>query len=158
MQYTVPKFIDQEDKIIAFITVRQFLILIVAGIFVAIAYALLRFTAFIAATVIISLIAGVVAFLKINGRPFHFFLISFIERTKKPAVRVWNKELTDAELRHYIKVKKEEVAAPPQRRARLSTSHLSQLSLVVDTGGGYQGEDVFEIVDQGKKPLKNTKV
>lgn len=144
MQFTVPKFIDAEDKIIGPITVRQFLICIVGSIFIAIAYALLRFTPFLIATIVIAVVTGIVAFLKINGRPFHFFFISFIERTKKPAVRVWNKELTDAELRHYIKVKKEEEVAPPPARRRLSTSQLSQLSLVVDTGGSYQGEDVFE--------------
>ncbi len=149
MQYTVPKFIDAEDKIIGPITVRQFLIMIVGAIFIAIAYAILRFTPFIITAVFIALVTGVISFLKINGRPFHFFLINFIERTKKPPIRVWNKELTDAELRHYIKVKKEEEAAPTPIRRRLSTSQLSQLSLVVDTGGSYQGEDVFETV----KPL-----
>jgi hypothetical protein len=151
MQYTVPKFIDQEDKIVGPITVRQFLIMIVGAIFIAIAYALLRFTPFLVAAIFISVVTGVVAFLKINGRPFHFFFISFIERTKKPAVRVWNKELSDAELRHYLKVKKEEVVTAPARRARLSTSHLSQLSLVVDTGGSYAGEDVLEVLGQPPK-------
>lgn len=144
MQYTVPKFIDQEDKIVGPITVRQFLIMIVGAIFIAIAYALLRFMAFVIVTVLIAVVTGVIAFLKINGRPFHFFLISFIERTKKPQVRVWNKDLTEAELRHYVKVKKEEVVTQAPQRPRLSTSHLSQLSLVVDTGGSYAGEDVLE--------------
>lgn len=146
MQFTVPKFIDAEDKIIGPITVRQFLIMIVAGIFIAISYAILRFAYFIGATLIIALATGVLAFLKINGRPFHYFLINFIERTKKPAVRVWNKELSDAELRHYIKVKKEEEVAPAPIRRRLSTSQLSQLALVVDTGGSYAGEDVLDSV------------
>lgn len=144
MQFTVPKFIDQEDKIIAFITVRQFLIMIVAGILIALCYALLAFWPFVASAVIIGLLFGILAFLKINGRPFHFFLISFIERTKKPAVRVWNKELTDAELRHYIKQKNEEEPKKAAPRPRFSTSQLSQLSLVVDTGGSYAGDDIFD--------------
>lgn len=151
MQFTVPKFIDAEDKIIAFITVRQFLIMIVGAIFIAISYALLRFTPFLIVAILIALVTGVISFLKINGRPFHFFLISFIERTKKPAVRVWNKELNDGELRHYIKVKKEEEVAPPPLRRRYSTSQLSQLSLVVDTGGSYQGEDVLESISETPK-------
>ena len=150
MQFTVPKFIDQEDTIIAFVTVRQFLILIVAGILIAICYAVLTFTLFLVGAVVIGVLAAVVAFVKINGRPFHFFLISFVERTKKPPIRVWNKDLTDAELRHYVKVKEGEQKEPIAARRRLSTSHLSQLSLVVDTGGGYQGEDVFEAVKDVK--------
>lgn len=150
MQYTVPKFIDAEDKIIWFITVRQFLIMIGAAVLVAICYALLRFWYFVGSGILIFGAAGIVAFLPINGRPFHFFLINFIERSKKPGTRVWNKELTDAELRHYIKVKKEEEVAPPQRRRRLSTSQLSQLSLVVDTGGSYAGEDILEEPGRGQ--------
>lgn len=143
-QFTVPKFIDQEDKIIAFITVRQFLIMIVAGILVAICYALLVFWAFVLSAIVILLAFGVVAFLPVNGRPFHYFLINIIERTKKPSVRVWNKELNDAELRHYIKMKKEEAPKKEAPRPRFSTSQLSQIALVVDTGGSYQGEDVFD--------------
>lgn len=143
-QFTVPQFIDNEDKILGPITVRQFLIMIVAAILIAVAYAALAFWYFVAVAVLIAVIAGVIAFLPINGRPFHYFLISFIERTKKPSRRVWNKELTDAELRHYIQVKKEEAPVEKALRPRYTTSHLSQLSLIVDTSGGYTGEDVFE--------------
>ena len=144
MQYTVPQFIDREDKIIAFITVRQFLIMIVGAILIAVAYAALSFTYFLVAALIIFVLTAVLAFVKINGRPFHFFLISFIERIKKPNVRVWNKDLTDSELRHYLKHKKEEKPVEKVARPRLSTSHLAQLSLIVDTTGGYVGEDVFD--------------
>lgn len=146
MQFTVPKFIDQEDKIIAFITVRQFLIMVVAGIMVAICYALFVFWAFVTLTIIIFLATGILAFYPVNGRPFHYFLISLIERTKKPGIRVWNKELTDSELRHYIKIKREDAPKKAAPRPRFSTSQLSQLTLVVDTGGSYQGEDVFDTI------------
>ncbi len=157
-QFTVPQFIDNEDKILGPVTVRQFLIVVVAAILVAIAYAVLAFWYFVAATIVIALITAVVAFVKINGRPFHFFLISFIERTKKPNRRVWNKELTDAELKFYVKRKKEEEEEPVIFRPRYTTSHLAQLSLIVDTSGGYTGEDVLEAqktqTDQNTK--KNT--
>lgn len=154
-QFTVPKFIDQEDKIIAFITVRQFLIMIVAGILIAICYAILAFWYFVAAAVVIALSFGVLAFLPVNGRPFHYFLISTIERIKKPRVRVWNKELNDAELRHYIKQKNEEQPKKQPLRPRFTSSQLSQLSLVVDTGGSYGGEDVFESITPLPIDLKN---
>ena len=147
-QFTVPQFIDNEDKILGPITVRQFLIVVVAAILVAIAYAVLAFWYFVAATVVIALLTGIIAFLKVNGRPFHFFLISFVERTKKPNKRVWNKELTDAELKYYVKKKKEEEEAPVVFRPRYTTSHLAQLSLIVDTSGGYTGEDVLETQKQ----------
>jgi hypothetical protein len=156
MQYTVPQFIDQEDKIVGPITVRQFLIMIVAAIFIAIAYALLSFIYFVFTAILIAAVTVVVAFVKINGRPFHFFLISFVERTKKANVRVWNKELTDSELKHYLKVKKEEKPEERAKRPKLTTSHLSQLTLIVDSGGSYGGEDVFEAV-QPPPPEKSKK-
>lgn len=151
MQFTVPQFIDQEDKIIGPITVRQFIILIVASILVAVMYLILRFWYFVAAAVIIYGLSGVLAFMKVNGRPFHFFLISIIERTKKPNKRVWNKDLSKDELKHYVKVKKEEPKVAPTRKKRLNTSQLSQLALIVDTSGTYGGEDVLDKPNEVKK-------
>lgn len=144
MQYTVPQFIDQEDKIVGPISVRQFLIMIVAAIFMAIAYALLTFLYFVLVAGVIGIGTIVLAFVKINGRPFHFFLLSLINRAKKPNVRVWNKALTDSELKHYIQKKKEEKPEERIERPRLTTSSLSQLALVVDSGGSYEGEDILE--------------
>lgn len=145
MQFTVPQFIDQEDKIFFFLTVRQFIILIVGAVLIAVLYKLLSFNYFLGATVFIALSAAFLAFAKHNGRPIHFFLISLIEGLKKPSLRVWNKELFNSELKFYLKTKEEE----PQKsdvipKRQYSGSQLSQLSLIVDTGGGYSGEDVLE--------------
>ena len=157
MQYTVPQFIDREDKIVGPISVRQFLIMIVVAIIIAVEYAALSFTYFIFAGLFTLGLGGVLAFVNINGRPFHYFLLSFIERTKKANVRVWNKELTDSELRHYLKVKKEEKPEERSTRPRLTTSHLSQLTLIVDSGGSYGGEDVFQAVAPPPAPPKKGK-
>lgn len=143
MQYTVPQFIDTEDKIVGPITVRQFLIMIVSAILIAITYAILKFTYFIFAAIFIATLTVILAFVKINGRPFHFFLISFIERTKKPAARVWNKDLTDAELRVFLKKKDEEKPEERTQARRFTSSRLNQLSLIVDTSGEYRGEDIL---------------
>jgi len=140
----VPKFIDQENKIIAFITVRQFLIMIVAAIAIAVSYNIFSFAYFIVVALLIVAFTIVIAFVKVNGRPFHFFLISMIEGLKRPNVRVWNKQLNDSELKKYLEVKKEDKVEDHVQKKRLSTSHLSQLSLIVDTGGGYAGEDLFD--------------
>ncbi len=148
MQYTVPQFIDREDKIVGPITVRQFLIMIVAAIFMAIAYAILKFSYFIITGIVIMLITGVIAFARVNGRPFHFFLINFIERMKKPHIRVWNKELTTSELKLFLKKIEEEKPEERMMRPRLTTSRLSQLALIVDSGGSYGGENIFETADE----------
>ena len=46
-QFTVPQFIDVEDQILGPITVRQFVIVLADGIFLAISYKLADLTLFI---------------------------------------------------------------------------------------------------------------
>ena len=48
-QFTVPQFIDVEDKVIGPITVRQFIIMLAGFLAIAICYKLLDFAAFIVA-------------------------------------------------------------------------------------------------------------
>jgi len=137
-QFTVPQFIDVESKIIGPITTRQFLIIIGAGVIVAISYRLFDFTLFLTVTVGVVLIASIFSFLKINGRPFHFFILNLIQTIKRPGTRVWNNRLTIFEevdktsfVRPIIKVLPKEV---------YKKSRLAELALVVDTKGRYKGE------------------
>ena len=74
-QFTVPQFIDVEDKIFGPITVRQFIIILVAFMFSVIAYKLADFTLFLALTLLFFITSGIVAFLRINSRPFHYFIL-----------------------------------------------------------------------------------
>ena len=76
-QFTVPQFIDVEDKVIGPITVRQFIIMLFSTGLIAICYKMFYFTTFIVLTVIISFVTIVIAFVKINGVHFHLFLTNF---------------------------------------------------------------------------------
>lgn len=140
-RFTVPQFIEVEDKIIGPITVRQFIIILVDGIFLAVVYKLADLTLFILMLVLFGGFGMVLAFVKINGQTFHYFLLNVFETLKKPAVRIWQKKYSDNELRYLIK--EEKITPPPPilyKEARL-VSHLSELALVVDTGGRYVQED-----------------
>lgn len=139
-QFTVPQFIDVEDKIIGPITTRQFLILLVGSIFVAIFYKVFDFSLFVFASVIVALITFVIAFIKINGRPFHFFALNLIQTLKKPSLRVWNKT-------YYISGsieddEPEKIDHRPTKTINLKSSRLDQMSLIVDTYGQYRGDDL----------------
>jgi len=136
-QFTVPQFIDVEDKVIGPLSVRQFIIVLATFGLVAISYKVFDFTMFTAVAVITLLLGGTFAFIKINGAPFHNFLLNIIQTLRKPQLRVWSKG--------WEKATEEEVAVPvfqeaPQPR-RYSMSHLNRLSLIVDTRGYYSGED-----------------
>ncbi len=139
-QFVVPQFIDVEDKVIGPITVRQFIILLVGGGFIFIAYKLSDFTLFLAQMVGISAITFGLAFIKINGRPVHFFLLNVIQTSKRPKIRVWQKIFSNLDLKSYIKIKVPKLPPQIKTRNKVRASRLAEMSLIVDTGGVYQGE------------------
>jgi hypothetical protein len=142
-QFLVPQFIDVEDKIIGPITTRQF-ILILGGLFVLfIEYSLLRFQPFLVIGIPTLLLTLVAAFAKINGMPFHFFLLNMAQTTRRPSIRIWDKGLTDAQLKQYIdQVAPVTEVAPAQTSQRLTQSRLNRLSLIVNTGGAYRDQSM----------------
>ncbi len=140
-QFVVPQFIDAEDKILGPITVRQFLILMVAGFVEFIFYKLMAFTWFLVAGLPFITFAGIVAFAKINGMPFHFFILNIIQTFRRPSVRVWDKGYTTAELKAFMNMELPVPPPPAPRKQSMTASRLQELTLVVDTGGVYQPEE-----------------
>ncbi len=145
-QFIVPQFIDKEDRIIGPVTVRQFLICLGGAGVLFIEYKLLTMAYFIIAALFTAALAGAFGFLKVNGQPFHFFFLNFLQTQIRPRLRVWNKNLSLQELRGSQKVlglaKVEIVKAKP----RPSSSRLRDLALTVNTGGVYkpdENEQVF---------------
>jgi hypothetical protein len=139
-QFVIPQFIDVEDKIIGPITTRQFIILLVMTIILFIVYKLFTFIYFITFGLPLFGLAIVLAFIKVNGQPFHFFLLNLLQTMRRPKLRVWNKESTTDELRQYLKKEKVKVTPPRPVKERLVATKLSELSLIVNTGGVYKGE------------------
>lgn len=139
-QYVVPQFIDVEDKILGPITARQFVIMLIDIGIMFIVFKLLTIGLMILINFILLSIGIVLAFVKVNGMPFHFFLLNIIATTKNPNIRVWNKEYTDIELRSFMNVKPP--PPPPQKvyKEAPTTSRLTELALQVNTGGAYQPE------------------
>lgn len=138
-QFTVPQFIDVESKIIGPITTRQFLIFLATAVVIGISYKIFDFALFLVITIVLVIIASVFAFYKVNGRPFHFFVLNFVQTLRRPNLRVWNHKIdvSGAEMKE-VEIKKEEVA--PIKEVYHS-SRLADLALVVDTQGRYRGEE-----------------
>lgn len=136
-QFSVPQFIDVEPKVIGPVTVRQFIMFIVGGLFIFLSYKLADFALFIIEAIIIAGLVVVFAFLKINGRPFHLFLLSFLHALTRPKVRVWKK--TELEVKKTVKAEPEEAAGPKIAKPLFRRpAEISELALLVDTGGAYQ--------------------
>lgn len=138
-QFTVPQFIDVEDKIIGPITARQFIIFLIAAIIIAIAYKIFDFSLFLTFGIIVFIIAIVFGFVKINGRPFHFFLLNILQTWRRPGIRVWNNRLVKDINKEKIPTLKFD--STRSTKEYYKQSHLAELSLIVDTEGEYRGDD-----------------
>src|SRR3989338_7270702 len=87
-QFVVPQFIDVEDKIFGPITTRQFIILLITGLLLFIIFKLTDIALFIFLTVLIGGLGMVLAFLRINGQPFHYFLLNIAQTLRRPSRRL----------------------------------------------------------------------
>jgi len=140
-QFVAPQFIDVEDRIIGPITTRQFIFMVIGGIIIGVAFKYADISLAIFITIIVAILVLLFGFLKVNGRRFHEFVRSMIETIRRPRVRVWYKYVPTSQIRGQ---KSEEQAGVVKSdftptRKNIKTNHLSELALIVDTGGRYKG-------------------
>jgi hypothetical protein len=140
-QFTIPQFIDVEDKIIGPVTTRQFIIILAGFLLIAVSYKLFDFSLFVTVAVVTLAISGTFSFARINGRPFHFFVLNIAQTLRRPKLRVWSngeKQYGDVyEIDQKEIIKK---VSKPEEKIQPSLSRLTELSLIVDTRGEYRGE------------------
>ncbi len=139
LQFTVPQFIDVEDKIFGPISVRQFIILLVTAVMAVVIYRVFGNIDFFVTAAVdgVVVVGGVlIAFVKIQGTPLHQFLLHYLQAALQPRLRVWSPEEEKQAKKEVLKVK----AVPPPKAA-LTKSRLTELSLLIDTGGAYRAED-----------------
>ncbi|MBU0597961.1 PrgI family protein [Patescibacteria group bacterium] len=133
-QFIIPQFLDVEDKIIGPLTVRQFITFLAGAGLIFIVFKLASFWIAAIEGVLLFALTGMFAFLKINGRPFHYFLLNLIQTLRRPTLKLWNKQINEKEQKKPEKIKPPQVIA---EKKQVSASRLSELSLLVDTGGAY---------------------
>ena len=139
-QFTVPQFIDVEDKIFGPITTRQFIIMLTGGLLIFLAYRLADFLLFIFLLILLGGLTLILAFIKINGQAFHYFLLNLVQTLRRPSRRVWNKIYTDSEIKE-IMAQREKVEVEEKPFAKkVAHTKIRDLSLLVNTGGYYQGD------------------
>ena len=139
----VPQFLYTEAKIIGPITARQFLILLGTILAEFIIYRIfLNIIAVIALGIPALGIGLIFAFAKVNGRPFHYIVLSMIQTLRKPGLRVWDKTIDTGTLKAQMKKREVKQEAPviPTKRP-IERSRLSDIAMVVNTGGDYKPEE-----------------
>lgn len=142
-KFIVPQFIDNENKILGPITVRQFLITLLTVFILFLCYSILKTAYFVVSAIIITPIGGAFAFVKVNGQPFHLFVINVLQTSLRPKIRIWNKEKSDAEIKALSALGKikpiTEFVSTTKKRP--TNTKLRDLTLIVNTGGVYRPED-----------------
>ena len=142
-QFVVPQFIDVEGKIIGPITTRQFVLMLGGGLIIFLLYRFAPFNIFLIASAFTAFFVVVFGFVKVNGRPIVVFL-GDVSRTLlgKPLVRAWYREVTVRAKPSITTLDANDAkvdARLPQKT--LGKGRLSELSLVVDTGGVYNEDE-----------------
>src|SRR3989344_4386995 len=120
MQYQVPQFIETEDRIIGPLTVRQFILLVVAGLVGFVLYFFLATFLWIIAMLLLLGIASAFAFIKVNGRPLTSVIGSMFGYFWNPRLYVWKR--------------KEELEAFREREAKKGESAIQNLWLRIIAG------------------------
>lgn len=141
-QFVVPQFLDVEPRIFSVITIRQFCIMLAVILSEFIIYKLFNSLAVMLLVGLpLAAVGAGFAFLKVNGQALHFIALNFIQTMRKPAKRIWDKTISDSDLRELFKKPPAIVPEPKLYKAPLVSSRLKELSLVVNTGGVYKGDN-----------------
>ncbi len=140
-QFVVPQFIDVEDKIFGPVTTRQFLIMLVAGLIIFLAWRFGDIAMFILVLATVGGFSLILAFFKVNGQSFHYFMLNVFQTIKKPSLRMWKKDYPNDILHQLRKEGYREKVDAVEAPKRVARARIRDLSLVVNTGGFYQAED-----------------
>ena len=138
MQYSVPQFIDVQDKVIGPLTVKQFLYLLGgAGTLLILWTVAPSIEVFLIPAIPVLGLFAALAFFKVNGRPFTAFLMSAWQYLIRPRVLTWRREFQENTIKTDVKdeSKKKSVDKDPKIGQHVSESKLRQLSQVLDTEG-----------------------
>lgn len=141
-QFIVPQFIDVEDKILGPVSVRQFIIFLVGGGLVVGDYQILmklanQPIAFVTSAIGIFVAVALFSFVKVNGRPFHIFLLNLLQTVKNPRMRLWNNVVNER-----LQYRTEPPPPTPlPTKAPLQQTTLAKLALLVDTAGAFHEDE-----------------
>lgn len=132
MMFSVPQFIDVEDKIAGPLTWKQLLWMIGMGATLLVFYGMFDIALFIIAAVPTVLVFVALAFYRPNGFPlttFIFYAVLFIFR---PKVSVWERP---ARQQPITKVPKEKIATADTRAKHIDQEKLTELARILDSRG-----------------------
>lgn len=130
MQFSVPKFIEYETKLIGPFTLKQALFLLIPGGIAFLIYLAIGKTNFLLFLVLAILLLGsgtALAFFKIEGRPLPTVLVNFIKYMTRPQRYFWQKEekaILTLEVKKFVPKKTEEETLQIPETSRLKRAKI----------------------------------
>jgi hypothetical protein len=119
-QYPIPQFIEAEGKIAFFISFRQFFYLVGAGAICFALYFALPFSIFIVVSVLVVGIAGVLAFVQVNGSPVINILLNSIGFSMGGKNYTWKKKESPYPFRPIKRAQIKKIEQGPVLQAQIS--------------------------------------
>lgn len=146
LQYQVPQFVDVEDKIFGPLTAKQFLMFVMNALIVAGFYVAFPLPVTVALSIPVTIFVLLLAFYKVNGRSFVWFLYAVFHflftgklfiwerRGETPKILISSVQAIEAALaRRGLKL---------ATRVTLSTARVQRLAQILDTSGKVVNEDL----------------
>jgi len=132
MMFSVPQFIDVEDKIAGPLTWKQLLWMIGMGAVLLVLFNLLDGALFVIAAIPLVLLFVALAFYRPNGFPltkFIFYAILFLFR---PKISVWERPTKE---RPDIKAREQAVVPRTPEQKQINQEKLTELARILDKRG-----------------------
>jgi hypothetical protein len=162
--YHVPQYIDIEDKIIGPLTLKQFLYLLTDAMIIVVLWQVLTPQMTLIVAVPLTILFLLLAFYKVNGRPFLWFLGAVLHYLLTGKLFIWDRRPEETPLNIYS----EEAAITARlvaeglekvRVSEVNEARLLHLARILDTAGSVVGEDAelppnFDLGAEPRKGLK----
>ncbi len=91
-QYPIPQFIEEESKIVFFLTFRQFFLLVGGGAICFLMFLVLPILLFVILSIFVMVLVSAIAFLKIDGIPIIKVVLNFFGFATQNKNYTWKKE------------------------------------------------------------------
>ncbi len=91
-QYPIPQFIEEESKIVFFLTFRQFFLLVGGGVVCFIMFLTLPVYLFVIFSLVVAILVVAIAFIRINNQSVIKAVFNYFGFMTGPKNYVWKKE------------------------------------------------------------------
>ncbi len=147
MLFSVPQYINVEDKVAGPLTAKQLGWLIVLLVVLVVLYSIFEFVPFLVIAVPVSVFFVALAFFRPGGIPMLSYLSYLFSYLFHPKVYVWRRPEKDL-FRKQAQSKKAEIATVRREKKVLTPEDIAALAQTLDSEGQRRSERFLEIIAQ----------